>query len=45
VPADLGSRPSEFHSAASRILPSAEELIAHQALLQIITNPIWLTEA
>jgi DNA polymerase III subunit epsilon len=25
--------------------PSAEELIAHQAMLQIITNPIWLVEA
>jgi DNA polymerase-3 subunit epsilon len=25
--------------------PSIEELIAHQAMLQIITNPIWLLEA
>ena len=26
-------------------VPSAEELIAHQAMLQSITNPIWLAEA
>jgi DNA polymerase-3 subunit epsilon len=25
--------------------PSAEELIAHQAMLQALTNPIWLSEA
>jgi DNA polymerase-3 subunit epsilon len=25
--------------------PSAEELIAHQAMLQTITHPIWLAEA
>ena len=44
--------PADLVIAAERIsrvprphMPSAEELIAHQALLQIITNPIWLTEA
>jgi hypothetical protein len=25
--------------------PSAEELIAHQAMLQIITEPLWLMKA
>jgi DNA polymerase III subunit epsilon len=25
--------------------PSVEELIAHQAMLQVLTNPIWLSEA
>jgi DNA polymerase-3 subunit epsilon len=33
------SRPARAHT------PSAEELIAHQAMLQLITNPIWLIEA
>jgi DNA polymerase-3 subunit epsilon len=31
-------RPARPHT------PSAEELIAHQAMLQLITNPIWLIE-
>jgi hypothetical protein len=25
-------------------LPSAEEVIAHQAMLRMITEPIWLME-
>ena len=33
------SRPARPHA------PSPEELIAHQAMLRIITDPIWLTEA
>ena len=33
------SRPARAHT------PSAEELIAHQVMLQLITNPIWLIEA
>jgi DNA polymerase III subunit epsilon len=46
------AQPTDLVIAAERIsrvprphLPSEEELIAHQALLQIITDPIWLTEA
>jgi DNA polymerase III subunit epsilon len=46
------AQPTDLVIAAERIsrvprphMPSAEELIAHQALLQIITDPIWLTEA
>ncbi len=46
------SLPADLVIAAERIsrvprphVPSAEELIAHQALLQTITDPIWLTEA
>jgi DNA polymerase III subunit epsilon len=46
------AHPTDVVIAAERIsrvprphVPSAEELIAHQALLQIITDPIWLTEA
>jgi hypothetical protein len=31
-------RPQRPHS------PSAEEVIAHQAMLRIIANPIWLME-
>lgn len=46
------AQPTDLVIAAERIsrvprphMPSEEELIAHQALLQIITDPIWLTEA
>jgi DNA polymerase III subunit epsilon len=44
--------PADVVVAAERVMrpprphaPSAEELIAHQAMLQIITEPIWLMEA
>jgi DNA polymerase-3 subunit epsilon len=44
--------PADIVVAADRIsrtprphVPSAEELIAHQALLRTITDPIWLAEA
>ena len=39
ITAERISRPARPHT------PSAEELIAHQAMLQLITNPIWLIEA
>jgi len=38
VAAERISRPARPHA------PSAEELIAHQAMLQIISDPIWLME-
>jgi DNA polymerase-3 subunit epsilon len=44
--------PDELAIAGERILraprphqPTAEELIAHQVMLQMLTNPIWLIEA
>lgn len=44
--------PTDVAAAAERIVraprphaPSAEELIAHRAMLQIISEPIWLMEA
>jgi DNA polymerase III subunit epsilon len=39
IAAERVSRPARSHN------PSAEELIAHQAMLQLLTNPIWLIEA
>jgi DNA polymerase-3 subunit epsilon len=46
------ARPADEVVIGERILrvprphaPSAEELIAHQAMLQIITEPLWLMEA
>jgi len=43
--------PNNHATTVERILreprphaPTAEELIAHQAMLQIVTDPIWLTE-
>ena len=46
------ARPSDRTIAVERILreprphaPTPEELIAHQAMLQIVTAPIWLMEA
>jgi DNA polymerase III subunit epsilon len=39
IAAERVSRPARPHA------PSAEELIAHQAMLQLLTNPIWLIEA
>jgi DNA polymerase III subunit epsilon len=44
-PADLVIAAERISRAPRPHVPSAEELIAHQALLQIITDPIWLTEA
>lgn len=39
IAAERISRPARPHT------PSVEELIAHQAMLQFITNPIWLSES
>ncbi len=45
LPADAVIAAERVSRAPRPHAPSAEELIAHQAMLQIITEPIWLMEA
>src|SRR5438309_10069333 len=45
LPADAVIAAERVSRAPRPHAPSAEELIAHQAMLQIIPEPIWLIEA